>query len=740
MKTAARISGHHLRSQQAATTYCVLALGILVLCTVVVLCIVPPEFNVTEHVPNDPAAQSRHTGQLIPVLKRSKVVNSVAIREANMERFEKRQAKAKQPRPLSDSVSIIAACRDHTGVLETTLSSWRRVKGVSEIVLVDYGSIHESGVATQMNRFMGSNNGIGEVLVRMTDTETPWSLSRAYNLAASIAFGRVIVKVDCDTVLAPNFLKYHPLDLAHRHMFYTSNWSTSLGNPLSGVFVMDKSLFEMSAGYDERIVSRGGEDVELYERLLHKRGMYFRELNKKACHHISHENQRSIVRRPVPTTSSGRENILALAAIGKIWKLSTRREIGTSFELSDETPRTYRSSNVAVRPSGLVVIRAIPVRWSPDALGLLSDDELNRIQSLAATEALSKDFHFPIQVAGQISPLDATQLLSQMQNAPDAAVIFLELSGPSISDRIMGLIRAIGWGHSIRRPLVVYWLPLSANVLQSEKHVTLSTLLDLQATNDALESARMETKIFDGGLQWPCPSSYSRTCANRDHQFRRIADMDQLDLSISRNRHIHTRLGPCISESDILPIRPSNAYRRPSDTIRFDAALAAALKALVLPIDISSNMAHFAESSRQTIGIFHSKPWSGLSDTISESQGIPHQARTLANDLHRLQLLGSNSKREVRIASDGPDSVLASVKIATALGMPENIVRGSGCKSAGSMDRETSCAKNSFANILTAVHSRFVLPNVDKDGMLVSQPGARALRAMRAIMRPTFTG
>ena len=84
--------------------------------------------------------------------------------------------------------------------------------------------------------------------------ETEWNLARAYNLAASVATGARLLKVDSDTYLQPTFLRMHPLHSPD--IFYAGDWRLAPDENawhLNGVVLLRREHFEGVAGYDERM-------------------------------------------------------------------------------------------------------------------------------------------------------------------------------------------------------------------------------------------------------------------------------------------------------------------------------------------------------------------------------------------------------------------------------------------------------------------------------------------------------
>ncbi|OSX80378.1 hypothetical protein BU14_0053s0041 [Porphyra umbilicalis] len=136
--------------------------------------------------------------------------------------------------------------------------------------------------------------------------EDAWSLTRAINVGASLASGRWLLKVDCDTALAPDFLGAHPRGrgggrgglaaLTRPHggvaaavrsaaaevdeadgdgaaslpWYYAADVAAARDDneaALVGVVLLPRARFDAVGGYDERLATYGGEATDLYARL-----------------------------------------------------------------------------------------------------------------------------------------------------------------------------------------------------------------------------------------------------------------------------------------------------------------------------------------------------------------------------------------------------------------------------------------------------------------------------------------
>lgn len=165
---------------------------------------------------------------------------------------------------VKDGVSLIAACKDRTLTLSQAIWSWMSVRGIDEVVLVDWSSNPAiiDDLPEEMLRFKKMT------LVRVTG-QSDWVLSRAYNLAARVASYTRLMKVDCDTHLDPGFFEVHALK---RGSFYAGDWrqlDSSVSDELhvNGLLYAYRDEYLAVGGYDERITTYGWDDSDIAERL-----------------------------------------------------------------------------------------------------------------------------------------------------------------------------------------------------------------------------------------------------------------------------------------------------------------------------------------------------------------------------------------------------------------------------------------------------------------------------------------
>lgn len=689
-----------------------------------IFCLIPPDIEVSEEdeelipvaaIPTFPETEAHG---ISPSLTND-VARNVQLR-STQERKERSGEDASD-----ESVTIVAACKDRATALEASLPSWRGVKGVTEIVLVDYGSQDPSEMSSLVKGLPGNPN-VAEVHVRMTSKEAQWSISRAYNLAASLASGRTIVKADCDTVLSPDFLKYHPIDLRRRHKFYTVDWSSLHSNPLAGVFVMDRVMFELAGGFDERIVSYGGENADLYERLLHNHGMYLQPLNKSLCYHLSTNNVASSP--SIQSVTGPRENLMAVSYLRTRWNLSSSRKLKSAFFLK-EAPRSTGFSSFMRRSKSLPTLyfSAEPQRWSIDAFTQLSDEELNEVETLGVIEALQRDYHVPRGIIEQLPIFDCTSLLEELHNTGSRA-LFAHLSGLSLPDRLNNFARAIALGASLKRPVVIFWSPMGEVDVDQEDNLTADDIFDLQETNEYLKKAGLSAKVLVG-KQWPWRSSdrheRPETIVSRYTSSAGLYLSSGKQLQIanpSPNTQLFIELSDAKSLAEAKPIAISYTgdetdalYNRQGSDIYYRKVL----DAIKLPAHIEKQRLATSGSPGDRDGVL-------ISDSFDfkDFKSMMEKRETGA---------GREFERDCLISSGLPDS-----SDATAARERWSVHTVPMCETPQDLNHKPSCAQARFADIRELALTKTLWPDGHPD--LRDTPGLKALMAMRTAINNVQQG
>ena len=182
------------------------------------------------------------------------------------------------PNPVFGDVSVVAACGNRTESLRNAFPTWLRT-GARDIVVVDWASEPPLMDALDLRH-------AGVSVVRVAD-QFKWVLSWAYNVAMAHAKHAKVLKVDCDTLLEPDFFGAHPLQPG---TFYAGDWQearTSEELHLNGVLYVHAADFWAVNGFDERIQTYGWDDSDIRQR-LENLGLRAGRLQLDTLHHHPH--------------------------------------------------------------------------------------------------------------------------------------------------------------------------------------------------------------------------------------------------------------------------------------------------------------------------------------------------------------------------------------------------------------------------------------------------------------------
>lgn len=180
---------------------------------------------------------------------------------------------------------------DRNENLYNSLKSWLHHKNINEIVLVDWSSkepIHD---------YISKNFKTDKIKIFRVENINRWILTWAYNLGFQNCSFDKILKLDSDVSLSTDFLDTYKLD---EKSFYRGCWKISRNeneNHLNGQFYCHKKNLSKINYYNEKIVSYGWDDDDLYDRLNElKLNQFF--IDPKDIFHIEHEDLERVVNQP----------------------------------------------------------------------------------------------------------------------------------------------------------------------------------------------------------------------------------------------------------------------------------------------------------------------------------------------------------------------------------------------------------------------------------------------------------
>jgi hypothetical protein len=213
------------------------------------------------------------------------------------------------------TISVVCGCMDRTEMLQQALPSWLALVEIGQIVIVDWSS-------REPIRQMAAALGDPRLKVARVDGQRRWILSKSLNLGARVASGDVLLRLDSDHVLQPSFFDTHQLTDGR---FFCGNWRharTDNERHLAGVLYVHRRHFLAVNGYNERIVTYGYEDDDLYER-LERAGLARQDIDRDTVHHIPHDDPLRIRHQDVRDVQAETERNKALAH-SRPWTMADR--------------------------------------------------------------------------------------------------------------------------------------------------------------------------------------------------------------------------------------------------------------------------------------------------------------------------------------------------------------------------------------------------------------------------------
>jgi hypothetical protein len=136
-------------------------------------------------------------------------------------------------------ISLICACKNRYDALRVSLNSWLSIKNIQEIIIVDWSSDEPINHLTKLD---------SRIRIVRVDDKKYFNQPQPLNLAASLATGDYILKVDTDYIINPyyNFVeKYLPDPNSFTSGCHDFN-SPEFFNPETGFYMINK--YEMSDG------------------------------------------------------------------------------------------------------------------------------------------------------------------------------------------------------------------------------------------------------------------------------------------------------------------------------------------------------------------------------------------------------------------------------------------------------------------------------------------------------------
>ncbi|PUE11070.1 hypothetical protein B9Z51_01720 [Limnohabitans sp. T6-5] len=180
-------------------------------------------------------------------------------------------------------VSIVNCCRNRTENLLKALPTWLAHQTVREVIIVDWTSDESVRQSLDENGFKDKR-----IKVVRVDNEPRWILSYAFNLGFRLAKHELILKVDADITLKPDFFDKNPLMAG---TFIAGDWTKAEKGQehINGFFYLrSKDLLKIK-GFNEYITTYGWDDDDIYSRLATS-GLQRVCVDTKSIYHIPHDD------------------------------------------------------------------------------------------------------------------------------------------------------------------------------------------------------------------------------------------------------------------------------------------------------------------------------------------------------------------------------------------------------------------------------------------------------------------
>ncbi len=199
--------------------------------------------------------------------------------------------------PPLPGISLVSACMNRQANLLKVLPSWLR-SDANEIIIVDWSS-------TEPLAPMLAHIDDARLRVVRVDGEPRWILTHAFNVGLRLARHAVVYKLDADIELTADGLARNRFAAGE---FVRGFWKSAVdaGEPdqryTNGSFGAFKADLRAVGYYNERILTYGWDDSDLYARLSNSLGRAGRLLQHGSLRHLPQEEDQRLKHQAVDRT------------------------------------------------------------------------------------------------------------------------------------------------------------------------------------------------------------------------------------------------------------------------------------------------------------------------------------------------------------------------------------------------------------------------------------------------------
>jgi len=184
------------------------------------------------------------------------------------------------------TITISAGCMNRPEPLSQSLASWVSLSEVDHVVVVDWSSgkpLRSLALADP------------RIIVVRVDGQKFWRNSLCHNLeitAASELRSDLLLRLDADVVVRPDFFRKHPVDVSSFYALDCHRVPPQLDHKrsLCGTIYAHVSHLLAANGYNERLRQYGYEDEDLFNR-LRDGGLNWKQYDLDSLHHIPHTDE-----------------------------------------------------------------------------------------------------------------------------------------------------------------------------------------------------------------------------------------------------------------------------------------------------------------------------------------------------------------------------------------------------------------------------------------------------------------
>jgi glycosyltransferase involved in cell wall biosynthesis len=175
------------------------------------------------------------------------------------------------------TVSIVCGVKNRQEHLAKVLPGWCACPEVDEVVIVDWSSDERLNLCDHKL-----------TMVQVTE-QRYWVASKCHNLGLRLARGDLILRLDADDELEPEFFRRHPLGVCDGVYYFVDQRKIRNDNEihLAGIVYAARNDFLKINGYNERITFYGYEDDDLVNR-LREHGVRPVPIDFDTVHHLPH--------------------------------------------------------------------------------------------------------------------------------------------------------------------------------------------------------------------------------------------------------------------------------------------------------------------------------------------------------------------------------------------------------------------------------------------------------------------